>query len=235
MQVTRAKASGALRWLGLVGERTTLEGDLVVVSPHIDDAVLSVGAAISHAARKGSRVTVLTVLAGDPESTAPAGEWDRSSGFGSAGEAAVARRAEDASACARLGARPVWLPYRDDQYERGGTDEEIRTAVQGTVGSSFVLLPGFPLEHPDHRWLNELLQPAFPAEQRGLYVEQPYASERGDSPGPGWRFLRAGFGDRRRKLAASGAYESQLGPLDRPISRILRYEIARGGEAALLP
>jgi len=235
VQVTRAKAAGALRWLGLVGERTTLEGDLVVVSPHVDDAVLSLGAAISHAARNGSRVTVLTVLAGNPGATAPAGEWDRSCGFSTAGEAAAARRIEDANACARLGARPVWLPFCDHQYERGGTDDEIRAEVAGSVGSSLVLLPGFPLEHPDHRWLHGLLRPTFPTEQQGLYAEQPYAADRGESPGPGWRSLRAGLGDRRRKLAACRAYASQLGPLERPLTRMLRYEIARGGEAALLP
>jgi LmbE family N-acetylglucosaminyl deacetylase len=235
VQVTRAKAAGALRWLGLVGERTALEGDLVVVSPHIDDAVLSVGAAISHAARNGSRVTVLTVLAGNPESTAPAEEWDRSSGFSTAGEAAAARRVEDANACARLGARPVWLPFCDEQYERGGTDDEIRAAVKGTVGSCLVLLPGFPLEHPDHRWLHGLLQPAFPGEQQGLYAEQPYAARSEGSPGAEWRSLRAGLGDRRRKIAASRAYTSQLEPLERPLRQILRYEVARGGEAVLLP
>jgi LmbE family N-acetylglucosaminyl deacetylase len=235
VQVTRAKAAGALRWLGLRGERPALEGDVVVVSPHLDDAAFSLGAAISHAGRSGVQVTVLTVLAGNPESAAPAGDWDSRTGFGTAGETAAARRAEDADACARLGARPVWLPFSDDQYERGGTDDEIRTAVIDAAGSSLVLLPGFPLEHPDHRWLHELLEPAIPAERRGLYAEQPYAAQRGQPPGSGWRPLRAGLGDRRRKLAACRAYASQLGPLDRPLQRILRYEIAHGGEAALLP
>jgi LmbE family N-acetylglucosaminyl deacetylase len=235
VQVTRAKAAGALRWLGLLGGRAELEGDVVVISPHADDAALSLGAAISRAARKGSRVTVLTVLAGDPRSTAPAGEWDRKCGFSTAGEAAATRRKEDAAACDRLGAHPVWLPFSDHQYERGGSDAEIRAAVIEAGGSSLVLLPGFPLEHPDHRWLHELLEPAFPAERRGLYVEQPYAADRGELPGRGWRFLRAGLLDQRRKLAAGRAYASQQGPLDRPLPSIFRYEIARGGESALLP
>lgn len=235
MQVTRAKAAGGLRWLGILGGRAQLEGEIVVVSPHVDDAALSLGAAISHAARNGSRVTVLTVLAGDAGSTEPAGEWDRRCGFGTAGEAAAARREEDAAACDRLGASPVWLPFFDHQYERGGRDDEILAAVVEAAGSSLVLLPGFPLEHPDHRWLHELLERAFPAERRGLYVEQPYAAECGEAPGGGWRLLRAGLLDQRRKLAACRAYASQLEPLDRPMQSILRYEIARGGESALLP
>ena len=129
----------------------------------------------------------------------------------------------------------MWLPFCDHQYERGGTDDEIRAAVESTVGSSLVLLPGFPLEHPDHRWLHGLLQQAFPGEQQGLYAEQPYAARSEESPGAEWRSLGPASGDRRRKIAASRAYASQLGPLERPLTRILCYEIARGGEAALLP
>jgi len=235
VELTRAKAAGALRWLGVLGGRARLEGEVVVVSPHADDAALSLGAAISHAVRGGSQVTILTVLAGDPGSTAPAGDWDRRAGFGTAGEAAAARREEDAAACARLGARPLWLPYSDEQYERGGSDDEVLEAVVDAVGSALVLLPGFPLEHEDHRWLQELLEAAFPPTRRGLYVEQPYAAACSASPGDGWRCLRAGLGDQRRKLAACRDYTSQQGLLGKPLASILRYEIGRGGESAALP
>jgi LmbE family N-acetylglucosaminyl deacetylase len=236
VQVTRAKAAGALRWLGLLGRRAQLHGDVVVVSPHMDDAVLSLGAAISHAVRNGARVTILTVLAGDPGSTAPAGEWDRECGFRTAGEAATARRAEDAAACAHLGATAVWLPYSDHQYERGGSDDEIHAAVVDAVGSFLPMLPGFPLGHPDHRWLHELLEPAFAPERRGFFLEQPYAAMTGaDPPEGGWCRLGATLGDRRRKLAACRSYASQQEPLGRPLASIFRYEIARGGEWALLP
>jgi len=235
VQVTRAKAAGALRWLGLLGGRAKLESEVVVVSPHADDAALSVGAAISHAARNGARVTILTVLAGDPGSIVPAGEWDRQSGFSTAGEAAAARRDEDQAACAHLGATAVWLPYSDQQYERGGSDDEIRTAVAEAAGSSFVLLPGFPLDHPDHSWLHELLEPSFPPERRGFYLEQPYAATSEADPPEGWRRLSATLGDQRRKLAACRSYASQEEPLGRPVASIFRYEIARGGEWARLP
>jgi LmbE family N-acetylglucosaminyl deacetylase len=235
VQVTRAKAAGTLRWLGLLGRRVRLGGEVVVVSPHVDDAALSLGAAISHAVRNGARVKVLTVLAGDPSSAEPAGEWDRECGFRTAGEAARARRAEDAAACASLGATAAWLPYADHQYERGGSDDEIRAAVVESVGSSFPLVPGFPLGHADHRWLHELLRPAFPPERRGLYLEQPYAAASVAVPPEGWRPLRAALGDQRRKLAACRAYASQQQALGRPLASIFRYEIARGGEWAWLP
>jgi LmbE family N-acetylglucosaminyl deacetylase len=235
VQVTRAKAAGALRWLGLVGGRAKLEGEVVVVSPHIDDAVLSLGAAISNAARDGARVTILTVLAGDPGSTEPAGEWDRECGFPTAGEAATVRRAEDAAACAQLGATAVWLPYSDHQYERGASDDEIRAAVVEAVGSSLVLQPGFPLSHPDHQWLHRMIEPAFPPERRGFYLEQPYAASFGSDAPEGWRRLTATLRDQRRKLAACRAYASQQQALGRPLARVFRYEIARGGEWARLP
>ena len=237
-----------MRWLGLLGGRAALEGDVVVVSPHIDDAALSLGAAISHATRRGARVTILTVLAGDPGSTTPAGEWDRRSGFTTAGEAANARRAEDATACGHLGARPVWLPYFDHQYERGASDDEVRAAVVEAVGASLALLPGFPLMHEDHRWLRVLLDGAFPAERHGLYAEQPYAAFWTEQPGAEgspspelvppparWGRLRAGLVDQRRKLAAYRAYASQHELLGHPVGKIFRYEIRLGGESAVLP
>src|SRR3954470_12755328 len=135
------KIAGVARWAGLLGGRQALEGDVVVVSPHLDDGVLSLGAAISHASPRGARVTVLTVLGGDTASTAPAGGWDSRAGFVTQGEATAARQAEDQRACARIGARPVWLPYGDDQYERGGSDDEIRAAAVEATGSAPVLLP----------------------------------------------------------------------------------------------
>jgi len=194
-----------------------LSGDVVVVSPHLDDAAMSLGAAISRAARAGAHVTVLTVLAGDPASAEPAGEWDRSSGFATAGEAALARRDEDFRACELLGARPFWLPHGDEQYERGATDDEIRSAVVEAAGNALVLLPGFPLAHDDHRWVHDLLTGAFEPGRLGFYAEQPYAAFGGASP------------------PASRAYASQHRPLGKVVWPILRYELRRGGESALLP
>jgi len=208
---------------------------VVVVSPHLDDAAMSLGAAISRAARKGARVTILTVLAGDPASTEPAGEWDRSAGFATAGEAARGRREEDVLACQRLGARPVWLPFGDEQYERGATEEEIRAAVLEAAGSALVLLPGFPLSHDDHRRLHDLLGDAFEPARLGFYAEQPYAALDGASPDRSWARLRAGLADRRRKLAAYGAYASQHEPLGKIVWPVLRYELRSGGESARLP
>jgi LmbE family N-acetylglucosaminyl deacetylase len=197
---------------------------VVVVSPHLDDAVLSLGASIASWVRGGAAVEVLTVLAGDPESTAPAGGWDRRGGFATEGEAGRSRRAEDARACAALGATPTWLAFGDVNYERHGTDDEVRAAVAEAVGdAATLLLPGSPLSHPDHEWLVRTVADAsLGAGRLGFYAEQPYAARVGVTPGTA-PWLEVGLGaklafepvhaavrDRLAKRKAVHAYASQL-------------------------
>ncbi|HXV58051.1 MAG TPA: PIG-L family deacetylase [Gaiellaceae bacterium] len=163
----------------------------VVVSPHLDDGVFSLGATLAASARAGAEPRVLTVFANDAASQAEAGPWDRACGFATEGEAASARREEDRRACELVGARPTWLSFRDEEYagERSGTAvwEALRPHLSG---ADSVLLPGFPLAHPDHRWLAELvLAQELPGVRVGLYVEQPYAA---------WRVIGRG----RREWAA---------------------------------
>jgi LmbE family N-acetylglucosaminyl deacetylase len=230
--LTPDKIGGATMWLGLRGARSALADDVVVISPHLDDAVFSVGAAVAYASRRGVDVKVLTVLAGDPRSQSPAGDWDRVCGFDTAGEAARVRRTEDEHACELVGATPVWLPYGDEQYERGGTDDEIRSAVAEVVGSAGALVPGFPLTHRDHRWLHELLRDALG--RVAFYTEQPYAAWAAIEPPAASARLRAGLRDRWAKTAASRCYATQLGPLGRVLGPTLRYELRAGGETAIL-
>ena len=54
---------------------------IVVVSPHLDDGVLSLGASMASWSRRGARVELLTVLAGDPGSEVATGGWDGRAGF----------------------------------------------------------------------------------------------------------------------------------------------------------
>src|SRR5262245_42184425 len=88
----------------------SLPGDTVtVLSPHLDDAALSLGATLARATASGANVSVVTPFAGPTTSEAPAGWWDRACGFKTEGEAARRRRDEDMAACSIIGARPVWL------------------------------------------------------------------------------------------------------------------------------
>jgi LmbE family N-acetylglucosaminyl deacetylase len=237
---------GLVCWIGLAAEAERLDGDVVVVSPHLDDAVLSLGAAISHAARRGSRISVLTVLAGDPDSVQVPGRWDKQAGFRTAGQAAQVRRQEDLRACTILGARPIWLPYFDHQYERGADDAVIRSDVIDAVGEATVLLPGFPLMHEDHVWLARLLEGTFDPTRCGYYVEQPYAASWTSEVGVGrpealgrvppwhrgWRRAAGDARDRLNKVRACRAYTSQLPLLgSNAILRICRREARLGGES----
>lgn len=90
--------------------------DVVVLSPHLDDAALSLGAWISGQARAGARVEVWTVYtAGPAPDTLPA----RLRPFGDY----ATRIAEDVRAVGRLGAAPRHL----DVWERIWRDPPLRS------------------------------------------------------------------------------------------------------------
>jgi LmbE family N-acetylglucosaminyl deacetylase len=224
-------ARGAGSWLRGSGDE--LDGDVVAVSVHLDDAVFSVGAALAHAARRGADVTVLTVLANDPADESPAGEWDAQGGFASAADAARGRREEDRRACELIGATPVWLPFGDKTYGLGAEPQQVASAVlERLAGADVVLLPGFPVLHEDHELVVDLLGDRVDAPRVGRFVEQPYAALWTSGPEGEWRTLAASVRDQAAKLRASRAYASQLPLLgEHVVRRTARYEILRGGEA----
>ncbi len=76
-----------------------MNGDLVVLSPHLDDAVLAVGAHLARTARSGRGVQVCTAFTRGPD---PATIPPRLRRFGDY----ATRTAEDDRALALLGARP---------------------------------------------------------------------------------------------------------------------------------
>jgi len=201
--------------------KSNLKGRVLVVSPHLDDAVLSLGAVMASPGRPGTEWIVVTVFAGDPDSTAPASSYDRRCGFLSAGEAASIRRQEDKRACAILGARPVWLPFGDMQYEPIRDADRVWATLERHINrAELLLLPGFPLTHLDHLWITELVLARMPKNVPiGFYAEQPYARS---APPPHkwqaliaersvrWVSLCAGIGDRFAKGRACRAYWSQF-------------------------
>jgi LmbE family N-acetylglucosaminyl deacetylase len=213
---------------------------IVVVSPHLDDAILSLGAFIAGSASRGAEVTVLTVLAGDPRSQVPAGPWDSACGFSTAGAAARARREEDRRACARVRARPQWLPFGDEQYGLGADPLEVRGEVERSLaGAQTILVPGHPLWHEDHRWLTNLVLGSVGEVVRaGCYVELPYARWELPEQLPAlsfcqlaWQSVRSRPRDRLSKARACLAYRSQLPRLSRsPWRSILLQALRSDGE-----
>ncbi|MEM9553010.1 MAG: PIG-L family deacetylase [Acidobacteriota bacterium] len=110
--------------------------DLLVLSPHLDDAALSCGGQIHRMARTGGRVVVLTVFAGGPSDDPCSAVTDRDAspaavafhaligleageaGVAAADAAVAARRAEDRVACEILGAEGVRWRRLDAVYRR---------------------------------------------------------------------------------------------------------------------
>ena len=134
----------------------------LVISPHLDDAVLSCGHWL--ATHPGS--LVLTLFAGAPRDPSRRLGWDEQCGFASAGEAIAARRREDAQALALLEARPRWLDFTDSQYGESASPDTLAAALREAIAEArpdTVLYP-MGLFHSDHR----LAHDAAVAALRGL-------------------------------------------------------------------
>lgn len=127
---------------------------LVVIAPHLDDAVLSVGEAISLA----SEPIILTVFAGVPPPSVVT-PYDTACGFDRSVDAMRTRHREHEEACAMLGADGLQLTYLDQQYgPRATTDVELVNGLVrclGTLRPDTVLIP-LGVGHPDHELLGNL-------------------------------------------------------------------------------
>jgi LmbE family N-acetylglucosaminyl deacetylase len=178
---------------------------IVVVSPHLDDGVLSLGAVMASWAKGGAQVELLTVLACDPESDTSAGGWDRRGGFSTEGDAARARREEDQRACAIVGVSPVWLPFGSVDYDRHGDEHAVLESIAPRIGDAdLVVLPGFPLSHPDHAWLmRAIARGGILRGQIAYYAEQPYSARIESEPRlPDWLASEASASDSFKSVAA---------------------------------
>jgi LmbE family N-acetylglucosaminyl deacetylase len=130
---------------------------IVIVSPHLDDAVLG----CSHLMSAHPGVTVVTVFAGRPrEYPTPMERWDSICGFVEGDEVHVARRAEDAAALAVLDANPVWLDFVEHSYlpraewpRPEDVVETLTTTIAGLAPTA-VFAP-FGLANPDHGCTHE--------------------------------------------------------------------------------
>jgi LmbE family N-acetylglucosaminyl deacetylase len=215
------------------GPVTRLRRRVLVVSPHLDDAIFSLGATIARHGRTGGQTTILTVFAGDTASAAPAGEWDRRAGFSTAGQAALVRRQEDRSACGILDARCVQLAEEDEQYTAARRDDRISEALNDLAGChDEVLVPGYPLWHADHTYVTHVALARLRGVRVRLYAEEPYTSWSRRSPTLGhpaeagpphtlstWGTGPTDWNDRIRKVRAAAQYRSQLPLLAAPAWR----------------
>lgn len=123
---------------------------LFVLSPHLDDSVYSVGGQLSRQVRAGGTAVVLNVFAGHPGAVLSplAQEFHERQGVD---DLVSHRIGLDRAAVGRLGASPVYLPFRDCLY-RGGTGG-------GDGGTWYYTDPGqvFGPAHPAEAHLAEEL------------------------------------------------------------------------------
>jgi LmbE family N-acetylglucosaminyl deacetylase len=174
--------------------------DLLVLSPHLDDAALSCGGTLAARARRGERIVIATLFAADEPETPPsrlAANLARWWGL-APGTIMRARREEDLAACRILGvgahhhALPE-APYRSDPetgallYPRLGQlfprRPPVEPATAAALDAALAALPAarevwLPLgvgRHVDHQLLRAAAERRLPAPRR-YYEEYPYAA-----------------------------------------------------------
>jgi LmbE family N-acetylglucosaminyl deacetylase len=128
---------------------------VLVLSPHLDDAVLSAGQFL--AGRPDA--VVMTLFAGVPNAKAVTTTYDQTCGFGSAEEAISSRREEDQEALAILGCTSLHMDLPDSQYGQPKDVDPVMACIKQTIDDldpEFIVGP-LGLVHPDHELAREAL------------------------------------------------------------------------------
>lgn len=188
--------------------------NVLIVSPHLDDAVLSLGQFMA-----ATRTIVVTVFAGIAEGLS---DYDKSCGFDSSTEAMLTRRREDAGACALVGADVVHLDFLDHQYRMGTNDDDIVESLIPFYKSDWVILAPLGIGHPDHVQTARCARVARGDGTMFLYEELPYrvlhpeqvVDEFAKVKTEGFSIADLPYpleqGPRDRKITAVSAYRSQF-------------------------
>jgi LmbE family N-acetylglucosaminyl deacetylase len=220
----------------------------IVVSPHLDDAVLSCWHLLENA-----NTTVVTVFTALPE-PGTSGWWDKLTGADDSRARVRERLAEDQRAMSLTGASSVHLDLLDEQYRRNGAAPPVAEALAEHVeGADAVYAPLGVWLSEDHELVRDATL-GLRADVR-FYADHPHAAiwglpswVTGDGGPPGldvdaaWRqrMTEAGLNPEaltpavhplddaalERKLAAVNAYATQLAALEReaPLHQ-LRWEV----------
>jgi hypothetical protein len=136
----------------------------VILSPHFDDAVLSLGGVLS---QRVNETIVVTIFGGNPAPAQLAEGWAAAAGFGNSDMEITTRTMENARALCRYGARAHDLSYLDFPYRDKSDDALLPlriaqdiTAILEPHSLRRVFLYGpaaLPLSHahPDHRIVHD--------------------------------------------------------------------------------
>jgi LmbE family N-acetylglucosaminyl deacetylase len=187
----------------------------LVISPHCDDAILSLGQYLAT-----EPATVLTVFAGTPEGGCT--PYDRARGFPQSRRAMYVRRKEDRAACELLGCDTIQMDFYDHQYSRPSDDEQITNAIRARVQPDELVFVPLGIGHPDHEQVARCTRAMFDSTTLIIYEELPYRVLNPEQVTEAFAKIRAeGWtvgdlpyplpqGPRERKVAAIGRYASQF-------------------------
>lgn len=155
------------------------DAPIVVLSPHLDDAILST----FHVLTSGDPVQVVNVFAGVPPPGTETGMWGRLCGYDDAHDYGEARIREDVAALDSVGVAPVYLPLAENSVRTTLGDQPPSVDVLlGEIEAvapraSLVLAPlgGADKPHPDHVLVRtvaiDLLYDGMPV---ALYADFPH-------------------------------------------------------------
>jgi LmbE family N-acetylglucosaminyl deacetylase len=197
----------------------------VILSPHLDDAVLSCW----HLLDGPGDVRVVTVFAGVPSAGSDGGWWDRANGHADSAQAVRARIEEDRAALALAGRRGVNLDFLDAQYRAGPADPSLLAAAlrDHVPHGALVYAPAAigRRVHPDHAALRRAaLDLRASGHAIGLYADLPHANRNAAVEWPqqaprvdGLVAVRRRLDPRtfRRKVGAVRRYRSQTAGIER--------------------
>lgn len=208
---------------------------LVVISPHLDDAVLSCAGLL--AARPGSTVvTVYTARAPAPHLLT---DWDRRCGFDSAQAAMTCRLAEDREALGIVGAAGQSLDFLDSQYTATPDEDTPRITERlfhllASLAPASVVMP-LGLFHSDHVRIGDaalMIRESLPGPAWFAYEDVPYRQLRGVVQARLSQLYARGVTatpahlavDVSSKARVIGAYASQLKGLNCTASELAVHE-----------
>ena len=152
---------------------------LIIISPHFDDAILSVGGFLATQKRQ---ITIITVCGGTPSDDSMLSNWDKLCGFSSGKQAAIERQLENINACSRLGIDSKNLLFTDFPYSEYKSSLLIADALSKYITSTDeVWTPMGIGDHPDHLITRDaVLELALKKKiNLTLYADAPYAGSLG--------------------------------------------------------
>ncbi len=215
--------------------------DFIYLSPHLDDVILSCGAQIFQHVRVGQSVMIVTVMAGDPPYH-PLSDYARAlhQRWQIHSKSVAARREEDKTACAVVGAEYHHWNIPDCIYRRNpesgyslySSDDDIFGAIdpfenhlirriQDLVANlpkhHQLLAPLSIGNHVDHQLVRKAAELSEEKSRLKYYEEYPYITNANDKEialltGSQWRIETVAVAERAlwAKIEAISCYRSQI-------------------------